>query len=78
MKNSLIALFLLVFVLTHSGCNDTGYKGHACIGWDDKENPNLEYDTDLWNITVGILLFGTVIVPVWVALDEAKCPIGPK
>jgi hypothetical protein len=74
-----LASLLIASVLMSAGCTSEGYRGNTCVGIaDPDENPELEYKLSAWNITMAILFSPSVIVPVYVLVDEVKCPVGPK
>lgn len=72
MKYTLIAL--LIFA---SGCSSRTDYG-KCIGLNGKEDPKLQYNYSAWNIGMGLFFSGLILPPLFVALDELKCPVGNK
>ena len=60
-----------------AGCTSSTQYGR-CIGVNDNENPKLEYDVSAWNAFLGVIFVETIIVPLVVIFDKAKCPVGPK
>jgi len=70
-------VLLLALMLTLSACTSHNQYG-KCIGIADEGNPNLIYKTDVYNTVISFILIETIIVPIFWALDYAKCPIGHK
>lgn len=79
MKTFTSILLAITLATSSVACTDNTEYGE-CLGIDDEDrrDPNLVYDMSTWNVVVGVLFFSTVIVPVWVALDETYCPVGRK
>ena len=67
-------LFILMLLASCTSRNSIG----ECIGINDKEDPTLEYKYSTRNIIVGLVFVELIIPPVMVALEQIKCPIGPK
>jgi hypothetical protein len=67
----------LVSMMVMSGCASSTDHG-KCIGLNGKEDPKLTYEYSARNIAVGIIFFGLIAPPIFVALDELKCPTGPN
>jgi hypothetical protein len=74
-----IRRLLLALLLSAAACTDSTSLG-PCVGIDDeqKRDPNLVYEIDTGNVIVAVIFVETVIVPVWVALDETYCPVARK
>ena len=70
MKKSLLVAVCLIL----SSCTSKTEYG-KCVGLNGKENPGLRYEYSAWNIGLGILFFTLILPPVFVVLDELKCPV---
>lgn len=68
---------LLICTMLLAGCTTNTEYGQ-CIGLGDKEKPNLVYKLSIWNTVLAVIFIETVIVPIWVAVDLAKCPIAKQ
>lgn len=68
---------LFAFLLLISGCTTSTEYG-PCIGAFDDRNPKLEYKVSILNTFLAILFIETIIVPIWVIVDETLCPVGKK
>lgn len=68
---------LCVVAMTLAGCSSSNEYG-SCVGLNGDENPKLKYQYSARNIAVGIVFFELILPPVFVALDELKCPVGQK
>jgi hypothetical protein len=73
-----VKYFVLLFLLI-TGCTSSTEFG-KCIGAFDDEfkQPDLVYKASTWNIALGVIFIETVIVPLFVVLDEAQCPFAKK
>ena len=71
MKKFLIACLLL------SGCTQSTLHG-PCVGVVDAKDPNLTYTLSYWNVAMGFIFSGTIIVPAIVVLKDLECPTGAK
>lgn len=67
------SLLLLLSLLV--GCTSRTEFGD-CIGAFSDGDPGLRYEVSAWNIVLGIIFVETVIVPVFVVLDETMCPVA--
>ncbi len=72
-KTAILALALTVF----SACTSSTPHGE-CIGLNGPEDPKLQYRYSGWNIAMGVIFFELIAPPIVVALDQLKCPVGPK
>lgn len=70
-------IFAVSALLLLSGCASSTPYGQ-CVGINGKEDPKLEYAYSAGNIGVGLIFFELVAPPIYVVLDELKCPVGPK
>ena len=68
----IIAILLTIVML--AGCTTRTDLGE-CIGAFDDGEPGLQYKASIWNTFLAVILFETVIVPIWVVVDLAKCPV---
>jgi hypothetical protein len=68
----MVALFLLL-----AGCTSHTEFG-PCIGAFDDRDPKLAYKVSVWNAFLGIIFIETIIVPIWIIVDETLCPIALK
>lgn len=48
--------------------------GNGCIGLNDVEKPGISYGYSGWRIFAGFVLSETIIVPIYIALYDFKCP----
>lgn len=70
-------ILILIAAITLSGCTSSNEFG-KCIGaWDD-EDPALKYKPSVWNIIVGVVFIELIAPPVYVLVDQAKCPVSRK
>lgn len=74
MKRTFIIVLSAVLLL---GCTTHTQYG-KCIGLADDKNPALTYKVDAWNVFLGIVFFKTIIVPLYVVIDNAFCPVDKK
>ena len=74
MKKTFIIVLSAVLLL---GCTTHTQYG-KCIGLADDKNPALIYKVDAWNVFLGIVFFETIIVPLYVVIDNAFCPVDKK
>jgi len=68
---------LLLSVLMASSCVFNNEHGE-CVGFDDEQDPALEYNLSTRNFVLGIVFIQTLAVPIVVGLEAAYCPTGPK
>jgi hypothetical protein len=73
MARKIVAVLLVVGL---AGCASRTNYGE-CIGLNGDRNPKLRYEYSAWNIAMGIIFFGLVVPPIFVALDQLQCPVGP-
>ncbi len=74
MKRTFIIVLSTVLLL---GCNTHSQYG-KCICLADDKNPALIYKVDAWNVFLEIVFFKTIIVPLYVVIDNAFCPVDKK
>lgn len=74
MKNKLLNCLILV---TLTACTSSTNHG-KCIGLNGNEDTKLVYEYNAQNIALGILFFSFIAPPIYVALDQLKCPVGVK
>lgn len=74
MKKTFIIVLSAVLLL---GCTTHTQYG-KCIGLADDKNPALIYKVDAWNVFLGIVFFETIIVPLYVVIDNTFCPVDKK
>lgn len=74
MKRTFIIVLSAVLLL---GCTTHTQYG-KCIGLADDKNPALIYKVDAWNVFLGIVFFKTIIVPLYVVIDNTFCPVDKK
>lgn len=67
--------FIAILAMILTGCSSSN-QYRKCVGLNGHEDPKLAYEYSARNIAVGILFVGLVAPPVFVLLDELKCPIG--
>lgn len=72
LKNFTIAMCLLVASCAYST------KYGKCIGWLDKEDPELEYSVSVRNAFWSFIALETVVAPIVWGFGCAKCPTGLK
>lgn len=73
MRKLAAAVFLVLLV----GCTSSTEHG-PCIGAFDDRDPKLTYKVSVLNVFLAIIFVETIIVPIWVVVDETLCPIGRK
>ena len=76
MKNYATAA-ILALTLTLSACT-THTEFGPCIGAFDDRDPKLTYKMSAWNVFLSVFFIQTIIVPVLVVTDNARCPVAPK
>ena len=59
------------------GCNSTTSYGD-CIGLDDEKDPKLNYSVSVWNLIGAVVFVETIIVPIYVCLENIQCPVSRK
>jgi hypothetical protein len=74
MKRIAIAVMVLAIL---SGCTSSTPHGE-CIGLNGEEDPKLKYNYSAWNIGVGLVTISMIIPPIYVLLEQLKCPVGRK
>lgn len=74
MKRTIAILLLTAFL---AGCTSSTEHG-KCIGAFDDKDPKLTYKLSIWNTFLAIIFSETIIVPIWVVVDEALCPVAKK
>jgi hypothetical protein len=70
-------LFIALAALAVSGCTSRTEYGN-CVGLGDDKDPALHYKVSVWNAFLGIVFVETIIVPIFVVVDETFCPVGKK
>lgn len=70
----IIALLAATALL--SGCTSKNEYGE-CIGAFDDKKPGVEYKLSVWNTVLAVIFVETVVVPVVVVANQARCPTGP-
>jgi hypothetical protein len=70
MKKIIVAALLAVLV----ACEDRTTYG-PCIGAFSDPDPQLVYETNGWNIAMGVIFFEMVVLPIVVIANETKCPV---
>lgn len=84
MKRIIAVAIMLVLVLQIAGCADrkmidgVTYDTYGIINADDKKNPNIEYEVVWGNVFWGIVLFGTIIAPIYFFGFSLFEPVGKK
>ena len=88
MKKILCILFCSLFLFT--GCahdltvNGTTYKSYGLFNASSEQNPNIEYSVSVGNLVWSIILFETVVMPIYffgfsimnpVRFKNTKCQI---
>jgi hypothetical protein len=68
-----VACIALLFCV--SGCTSKTEYG-SCIGVADDKDPKLVYKVSVKNAVLGIIFMETIIVPIYVLVDETYCPVG--
>jgi hypothetical protein len=71
-----LACVLLLAALA-VGCTTRTEYG-KCIGLVDDGQPGLHYKLSAWNLALAVVFSETIVVPIVVAVDDAKCPMGKK
>ena len=60
-----------------AGCTSRTEFG-ACVGVADDKDPALEYKVSKWNAFLCVIFIETIIVPIWILVDEVSCPVAKK
>jgi len=83
--NKVIAsVLILVFMVFAIGCgqpksiNGTTYDTYGFINQDTKKNPNIQYEVSTGNVLWSVVLFGSVVAPVYFIGFSLFNPIAPK
>lgn len=72
--NKIVAIVLLL--LTISCVSKTNYG--QCVGIQEKQNPNLTYKINWWNVFISFT-FIKAVFPVVILFDRCLyCPVGDK
>lgn len=69
--------WMMIGVLALTGCASKTDFG-KCVGLNGFEEPGLRYEWSARNIVLGIFFFEIIAPPIFVVLDQAKCPVGFK
>ena len=75
---------LIIGALAFSGCaqrktiDNVTYDTYGLFNEDSKQNPNVEYDISVGNVVWSIILFETIIAPVYFIGFDLYEPVGPK
>ena len=68
-----VALVLL------AGCDDAVQMPDGrfveCVGFGEERDSTVTYRVDKSNVAVAVVFAETVIVPIWVAMDNLFCPV---
>ena len=67
----------IVALLLSTACTSKTEFGD-CIGINGGENPALEYKYSKWNIAMAFVISSMILPPIFVVVDEVKCPVGKK
>lgn len=59
------------------GCTSSTKYG-KCVGLNSNEDNSLKYEYSSWNIAMAIIFSELIAPPIYVFLDELKCPVGKK
>jgi hypothetical protein len=86
MKKWSVFCVMLLFLLTTSlyGCGDTKvidgveYDTYGILNSNNKKNEKIEYDYIVGNVVWGIILFETIIAPVYFFGFSLFEPVGEK
>lgn len=70
-------LACLLLIATLAACTSSTEYGQ-CIGVADDKDPKLTYKVSVWNAFLGIILVETIIVPIYVLVDQTFCPVAKK
>jgi len=70
-------LAIILLMLSMSACTTKNQYGN-CIGLNGNEDPKLQYNYNAWNIGIGIFFSSLILPPIFVVLDDLKCPVGTK
>lgn len=68
---------MMAFLAFLVGCTSNTAYG-PCVGLGEEQDPRLTYKVNAQNLAVGLLFVQTIIVPVYVAVDQFYCPVGYK
>lgn len=69
--------FVVLIVSFLAGCATQTEYG-SCVGINGDQDPKLKYEYSAWNIAMGVLFIELIIPPIFVVMDELKCPVGEK
>jgi uncharacterized protein YceK len=72
MKKILAALMIAALL---AGCTSSNEYGE-CIGAFDDKKAGVEYKLSIWNTAMAVIFVETVVVPVVVIANQARCPVG--
>lgn len=74
----------MIALLALSGCADTKticgatYDSYGLFNADDKKNPDIQYKLVVGNLIWGVILFETIIAPVYFFGFSIMEPVGQK
>lgn len=84
MKRGLHFLSILLMTATLAGCGNprticgTTYDTYGILNADDKKNPDIEYRVSWGSVILGIILFETIVAPVYFFGFDLFEPVGTK
>jgi len=85
MKKKILSLFVaLIMLFTLSGCGDVKniggvtYDTYGFLNKSDKKNPDIEYRLIIGNIVWSVILFETIIAPLYFIGFSIYEPVGIK
>lgn len=68
-------LMAIVMLTALMGCTTKTEFGD-CIGAFDDGQPGVKYKLSVWNTVLAVVFSETIVVPVLVVANEARCPVG--
>jgi len=84
MKKIINLGLIFILLVSFTGCadrktiNNVTYDTYGLFNANSKENPNIEYELSVGNVIWGVLLFETLIAPIYFFGFSLWEPVGPK
>ena len=79
-----VCLTTLLCAVITSGCaqskviDGVEYDTHGLFNKDEKRNPNIQYELSWGNIILGVVLFETIVAPIYFYGFSMWEPVGKK
>lgn len=83
-KILIVLLVSIALMSMTSGCSDTKeingvtYDTYGLFNKDEVKNPNIQYKLVIGNIVWSVILFETIVAPIYFLGFDMYEPVGPK